>query len=105
MQSSCYTSPDKVIGIWDRIFSNGIPITNLDRDTYTEEGSVTRQRDGKISHGRWLEDSSSNVTLEFDGITTMWLGYRVMCLDGSNECIRLKNSYEDDWYHYADTNL
>jgi hypothetical protein len=99
--AACSPLPDRPIGVWDRIFSNGQPIAPgaVDQLTITQKGNVILARDGGVQRGRWEEDLSSQmVTLVLDGVTTTWLASRPLCPDGSRDCIVLSGPGETDWY-------
>ncbi len=100
---ACGALPDRVLGAWDRIFTNGqpIPAGTVDRLTATQDGHVTLERAGRTEHGTWSEDSNSQVTMVLDGVTTTWSASRPQCPDGTWICIRLRNATEDDWYRSA----
>lgn len=99
--TGCSQLPDRPIGVWDRIFSNGQPIAAgaVDELTVTQKGNVTLQRDGRVQRGTWAEDLSSQVvTLVLEGVTTTWRASRPLCPDGSRECMVLSGPGETDWY-------
>lgn len=102
MLSGC-SLPDRVIGVWDRIYSDGvaIPAGAVDRLTATQTGRITLERDGRVERGTWAEDLSSQVvTLVLDGATTTWRASRPKCPDGLSECMVLTDAAGADWYRF-----
>lgn len=93
-------------GVWDRIFTNGVPTTGLDRDTVYEDsvldtsGAVTRERDGQTLHGQWSEDGAA-LTLTFGTDATTWTASQPRCPDGLAGCLVLKRAGQTDWFHPA----
>lgn len=100
--AACAPVPDHVVGAWDRIFSNGVPIPpgTLDRLTFTVQGRAMKYRDGLVARGTWSGGDLGQYTLAFPGDVTTWSAVKGNCPDAPAPppCLILRNASATDWY-------
>jgi len=100
--AACAPLPDHVVGAWDRIFSDSVPIPpgTLDRLTFTAQGHATKYRDGRVARGSWSGGDLDQYTLAFPGDVTSWAATKGNCPDAPAPppCLILRNASATDWY-------